>query len=200
MRAFAILTCFGAVALFAQMAEKEAALGQQVMSEIARQSKIVETPAAISALAQNLAAQQPITLKVIESDKLLANTLPGGIVYVSAAVIQSTTRAELAGILAHEIAHSIARHGAPVEGGNFATIPLIYFGGRTGICSRFIEPGDLLVPNSFKARSVVFEAEADALGSQYLQRAGYEAAELKPIFERIRPMPPAPRKAPTLLR
>jgi predicted Zn-dependent protease len=172
MRAFAILSCFGAVALFAQMAEKEAALGQQVMNEIARQLRIVETPAAISALAQKLAEQQPITLKVIESDKLLANTLPGGIVYVSTAVLQSTTRSELAGILAHEIAHSIARHGAPVEGGNFATIPLRYSGGPTGFCSRFIEPGSL-VPTTFELRSVAFEAEADALGSQYLQRAGY---------------------------
>jgi predicted Zn-dependent protease len=199
MRGLAILTCFGAVALFAQMAEKEAALGQQVMNEIARQSKLVETPAAINALAQSLTLQPPITLKVIDSDKLLANTLPGGIVYVSTAVLQSTTRVELAGILAHEIGHSIARHGAPVEGENFATMPLTYIGGPTGICSRFVEPGSL-VPKTFEARSVVFEAEADALGSQYLQRAGYEAAELKPIFERIRPMPPAPRKAPTLLR
>jgi predicted Zn-dependent protease len=204
MHQLTLLTCLSAVIAFAQVSEKERALGQQVIKEIGRTWKIVETPEAVTAVAQNLSAHGPIEVKVIESNQLVANSLPGGIVYVSTALLQSATQPELRAILAHQIGHITARHGQTSVERNNASVPVIFMGGWVGICTRLTESGSLL-PKTFEARSLAFEAEADSLASHYLQRAGYEVTDLKAAFDRLRAVIPedpkaTPRKPPTLLR
>ena len=202
MRRVAILAFVSALAVFAQTADKEVVMGQHLMKELGRKWKIVETPEAIAALAQSLSAQRTIDAKVVESDQPLANSLPGGIAYISTALLQSATRAELAAILAHQIAHITVHHGQTAGTGQLATVPMYFLGSSAGICIRTAEPGFLL-PKSLEARSIANEAEADLLAVHYLERAGYEAAAVKPIFDRFpwtsRPIP-APRKTPTLAR
>jgi predicted Zn-dependent protease len=201
MSRVAVLAFISALAIFAQTADKEAAMGQHLFKELGRKWKIIETPESIAALAQSLSAQRSIEVKIVESDQPLANNFPGGMVYFSTALLQSATRSELAVILAHQIAHITAHHGQTTGTGQPASIPLYFMGSFAGICIRTAEAGTLL-PKSLEARSIANEAEADVLAAHYLERAGYEAAEVKPIFDRFlwaRP-PLAPRKTPTLLR
>ena len=54
----------------------------------------------------------PFTIKVIDSDVVNAFALPGGFFYVnSGLILHADEEAELAGVMAHEIAHVCARHG-----------------------------------------------------------------------------------------
>ena len=63
-------------------------------------------------LVRNSDAQVPFTIKVIDSDVVNAFALPGGFFYVnSGLILHADEESELAGVMAHEIAHVCARHG-----------------------------------------------------------------------------------------
>ena len=99
--------------------EKEIALGKQLAQEVEREARLVLDPVPaefINRLAQNLARNSdikvPVTAKLIDSQQVNAFALPGGFLFVnSGMVLKAETEAELAGALAHEIAHVAARHG-----------------------------------------------------------------------------------------
>ena len=103
--------------------EKEITLGRQLASEIERQVKLVEDPTIneyVNRVGQNLVrnsdAKVPFTIKVVESDEINAFALPGGFFYVNKGLILAAdNEAELAGVMAHEIAHVTARHAMENE-------------------------------------------------------------------------------------
>ena len=99
--------------------EHEIALGKQLSAEVERQAKFINDPVVVeyvNRVAQNLVrnsdAQVPFTIKVIDSDVVNAFALPGGFFYVnSGLILHADEESELAGVMAHEIAHVCARHG-----------------------------------------------------------------------------------------
>ena len=99
--------------------EKEIALGKQLAQEVEQGAKIVDDPVIseyVNRLGQNLVrnsdAKVPFTIKVIDSDEVNAFALPGGFFFVNSGLImRAESEAELAGVMAHEIAHVAARHG-----------------------------------------------------------------------------------------
>ncbi len=128
--------------------EKEIALGKQLAQEVERQAKIIDAGSghrrsiAVNRVGQNLVrnsdAKVPFTIKVLDSEEVNAFALPGGFFFVNSGLILKTeTEAELAGVMAHEIAHVAARHGTKQatkgEIVNLATIPLIFMGGWTAM-------------------------------------------------------------------
>src|SRR5437762_13198174 len=128
--------------------EKEIALGKQLAEEVRRQSKLLDDPIVteyVNRLGQNLVrnsdAKVPFTFQIVEGDQLNAFALPGGFVFVNTGLIEATeTEAELAGAMAHEVAHVAARHitrqATRGQVGNYATLPLILLGGWTGYAIR----------------------------------------------------------------
>src|SRR5664279_3265498 len=132
--------------------EKEIALGKQLAQEVERQAKIVEDPIIaeyVNRVGQNLVrnsdAKVPFTIKVVDSEEVNAFALPGGFFFVnSGLLLKADNEAELAGVMAHEIAHVAARHGTrqATRGQllNYATIPLIFLGGWAGYAIRPIRP------------------------------------------------------------
>jgi predicted Zn-dependent protease len=63
-------------------------------------------------LVRNSDARVPFTIKVVDDDSINAFALPGGFFYVnSGLILAADEEAELAGVMAHEIAHVAARHG-----------------------------------------------------------------------------------------
>src|SRR5437588_3963155 len=175
--------------------EKEMALGRQLAIEVEREAKMVDDPIIgeyVNRLGQNLArnsdAKMPITFKIIDSDSVNAFTLPGGHVFVNSGLIRvAETEAELAGAVAHEIAHVAARHITRQETRaqivNLATTPLIFLGGWTGYAIR--QGAGLGIPLTFLSFSRSFEGEADLLGLEYMYKAGYDPNASIDIFERI---------------
>jgi len=97
--------------------EKEIALGKQLAEEVERTVRLMDdsmTTEYVDHLCQSLKknsdAQMPITVRVIDSDVAEGFTLPGGFLYINKGLIlQSETEAELAGALAHGIAHTAMR-------------------------------------------------------------------------------------------
>src|SRR5436309_14015504 len=102
-------------------------------------------------------------------------------------MLKAESEAELAGVMAHEIAHVAARHGTKQatkgELINIASIPLIFMGGWTGYAIR--QGAGLAIPIGFLTFSRGFESEADLLGLQYLYKAGYDPTSFVDFFEKI---------------
>src|SRR5579884_4262402 len=99
--------------------EKEIALGKQLAADVERQAKIIDDPIIseyVNRVGQNLVrnsdAKVPFTIKVIDGEEVNAFALPGGFFFVySGLILKADNEAELAGVMAHEIAHVAARHG-----------------------------------------------------------------------------------------
>ena len=124
--------------------EKQIAMGKQYAQQVESSVKLIQDPVVteyVNRVGQNLVrnsdAQVPFTIKVIDSDDINAFALPGGFFYVnSGLILAADEEAELAGVMAHEIAHVAACHAARENTrGNLmqmASIPLIFVGGAIG--------------------------------------------------------------------
>jgi len=174
---------------------KEIALGKQLADDVERNAKIVDDPIVseyVNRVGQNIVrnsdAKVPFTIKVIDSDEVNAFALPGGYFFVNTGLIAlAEDEAELAGVMAHEIAHVTARHGTrqATRGqiANYATLPLMFLGGWAGYAIR--QAAGLAIPMTFLKFSRGFEKEADFLGVQYLYASGYDPSEMVEFFERL---------------
>jgi predicted Zn-dependent protease len=175
--------------------EKEIALGRQLAAEVERQVRLVKDPVVnefVNRVGQNIVrnsdAQVPFTFKVIEDDSINAFALPGGFVFVNTGIILTADEeAELAGVMAHEIAHVTARHGTENQTKgqivNLASIPLIFLGGVAGFGIR--QAAGFAIPMQFMKFSRGAEEEADYLGMQYLYKTGYDPGAAVTFFEKV---------------
>jgi beta-barrel assembly-enhancing protease len=175
--------------------EKEIALGKELAQEVERQAKLVDDPVIseyVNRVGQNLVrnsdAKVPFTIKVIDGEEVNAFALPGGFFFVyTGLILKAESESELAGVMAHEIAHVAARHGTrqATRGtiANFATIPLIFMGGWTGYGVR--QAASVLIPVGFLRFSRAFESEADMLGLEYMYKSGYDPTSFVDFFEKI---------------
>jgi beta-barrel assembly-enhancing protease len=176
--------------------EKEIALGKQLAEEVQRQAKIVDDPMIseyVNRLGQNLVrnsdAKVPFTFQVIDAEVPNAFALPGGFVFVNTGLIElAEEEDELAGAMAHEIAHVAARHmtrqATKSQIANLATLPLsVLLGGWAGVAVR--QGASIAVPMTFLSFSRGDEAEADYLGLQYMYAAGYDPTAVISVFEKM---------------
>ena len=175
--------------------EKEIGLGKQLAQEVERQAKIIDDPVIaeyVNRVGQNLVrnsdAKVPFTIKVLDSEEVNAFALPGGFFFVnSGLLLKADNEAELAGVMAHEIAHVAARHGTrqATRGTiiNYASLPLIFMGGWTGYA--LYQAAGIAIPLGFLTFSRAFESEADMLGLEYLYKAGYDPTAFVDFFEKI---------------
>lgn len=177
--------------------EKEIALGKQLAQEVERTSKMIDDPVVteyVNRVGQNLVrnsdARVPFTIKVIDSDEVNAFALPGGFFYVnSGLILRAQEESELAGVMAHEISHVIARHGTKqatkadiIQIGAMAAMIFVPYGwAGYGI----YEGMNLAIPLTFLKFSRDAEREADFLGIQYMYKAGYDPNSYVTFFERI---------------
>jgi predicted Zn-dependent protease len=174
--------------------EREAAIGRQLAAEVDRTTTIINDPMIseyVNRIAQNLVlhsdSKVPFTIKVIDSDDVNAFALPGGYLYVNRGLLEAAdNEAEVAGVIAHEIAHVAARHGveqaSKAELINYASMSLIFLGGWGYIVQQV---AGLAVPLTFLKFSRGAEKEADRLGAQYMWAAGYDPNALITFFEKL---------------
>ena len=175
--------------------EEEIQLGKAMAQQVEQQSRIIQDPVVseyVNRLGQNIVrnsdAQVPFTIKVIDSDEWNAFALPGGFFYVhTGLILAAESEAELAGAMAHEIAHVAARHGtkqaSKAELTNWLSLPLIFIGGPIGYGVQ--QAAGLLIPLKFLQFSRGDERQADYLGLQYLYKTGYDPEAYPDFFEKI---------------
>src|SRR3954469_12800846 len=186
----------GFIASISGGVDKEVALGRQLSAEVDREAKFIDDPVIteyINRVGQNVVlhsdAKIPFTIKVIDSDEVNAFALPGGFFYVNKGLILAAdNEAEVAGVMAHEIAHVAARHAMENQAkGMLAEIGLmagsIFLGGLGGmLINQGAQFGALL---GFMKFSRSAESEADMLGVQYLWAAGYDPNAMSTMFEKL---------------
>jgi predicted Zn-dependent protease len=176
--------------------EKEVNLGRQLAAQVDQQMKLIEDPIIteyINRIGQNIVlhsdAQVPFTIKVAVSDEINAFALPGGFFYVNTGLIlEAENESELAGVMAHEIAHVAARHALEnfTKGQllQWASIPLIFVGGVPGLLGQL--GANFGLPMAFFSFTRGAEKEADILGAQYSWASGYDPNGLLTFFEKLR--------------
>jgi beta-barrel assembly-enhancing protease len=175
--------------------EKEMALGRQLSLEVEQSTRLFGDPVigeyinrVGQVLVQHSDCKVPFVIKVVDDDEVNAFALPGGFFYVNTGLILAADdEAELAGVMAHEIAHVCARHATRnatrSEITQYASLPLIFFGGPVGYAVRQIS--SIAMPLSFLKFSRDAEREADLLGIQYQYAAGYDPTAFVDFFEKL---------------
>src|ERR1700678_213285 len=177
--------------------EHEIQLGKQLSAEVERQAKFINDPVVteyVNRVGQNLVrnsdAQVPFTIKVIDSDVVNAFALPGGFFYVnSGLILHADEESELAGVMAHEIAHVCARHGTKQatksEITQLAMIPAMIFIPYTLAGYALYQGMQFIIPMAFLQFTRVDEREADYLGLEYMYKAGYDPNAFVAFFEKV---------------
>jgi Zn-dependent protease with chaperone function len=186
----------GIIAKMSGSTEKEVRIGRELAAEVDRQAKFIDDPAVteyVNRVGQNIVlhsdARIPFTIKVIDSDEVNAFALPGGFFYVNKGLLLAAdNEAEVAGVMAHEIAHVAARHavenqtkGTLLEYG--ALVGSIFLGGIPGMIYQNTAQFGLL--GAFMKFSRGAEEEADKLGIQYMYAAGYDPSAMATMFEKL---------------
>ncbi len=177
--------------------EHEIALGKQLAQEVDKSAKFINDPVVneyVNRVGQNLVrnsdARVPFTIKVIDSGVVNAFALPGGFFYVnSGLILHADEESELAGVMAHEIAHVCARHGTKQatkgEIVNLASIPAMIFIPYTWAGYAIYQGMNFAIPLTFLKFTRDEEREADYLGTQYMYKAGYDPNSFVAFFEKV---------------
>jgi predicted Zn-dependent protease len=185
--------------------KEEEDLSRQVMAGILKHYQFVDDPVVvdyINAIGNELVRFLPETLfnyyfYVIQADEFNAFATPAGHIFVNSGLIMAMdSEDELAGILAHEIAHVYCRHiSQKIERSKkigLATLGGLAAGVLAGVAgspeaAQAITVGSQAAGISAElAYSRDNEMQADQLGLEYLKDAGYSAEGLLKILKKIR--------------
>lgn len=179
---------------------QEIALGRQAQQQIRRDVPTVSDSTVanyVAGLGRRLAARAggpryPYSFTVANYREINAFALPGGPVWVHRGAIQAaTTEAQLAGVLAHEIAHISQRHAADqitkalVANGLLGLLGAVLGNDSGG--ARAAQKGAQILAGGYMLKfSRDDEREADAVGAAMMRRAGWDARGLIEFMETIR--------------
>jgi predicted Zn-dependent protease len=163
---------------------KDAVLGAQMSAEMAKTATLIPDPpirAYVSELAAKLAGRNLLlTIQVMDSDPGRTHEpvwLPGGYIFISADLIRTArNESELAGMMAHALAHEIGNHPRRIASASPSGIPVY-----------MASPEGAFAPPGYSARVRPFELEADATAVRMLAAAGYDPIALHDYLSRIEP-------------
>jgi predicted Zn-dependent protease len=179
--------------------EQDIQLGKEAAAEIEKKLHLVdnrELSEYVVRIGRKLAAQPeasqyPYTFKVVSDKTVNAFALPGGPAYVhTGLMLAAANEAQLAGVLAHEIAHVALRHGtAQVSKANalqlLAGLGGMVLGGGS-MLGQLAQLGVGLGANSLLLKfSRDAESDADILGARMMAKAGYDPVEMAHFFETL---------------
>jgi predicted Zn-dependent protease len=174
-------------------------VGQEVARDAERQLPMLNNPRVdqyVNALGRRLAAQAPgerypYRFKVVNDRAINAFALPGGPVYINRGLIAAAdSEAQLAGVIAHEVAHVALRHGTnQASKAAAAQVPLALLGrivGNDSTRDMLLQLGAGFAANSILLKySRTAESQADILGTQILYDAGYDPRAMAQFFQKL---------------
>jgi Zn-dependent protease with chaperone function len=185
---------FGALEIGQVLLAGEKAAGQSFAQNIKAQSKMIDNPEQLKYLnniGQKLARlmgrdEFEYEFNIIEDPTPNAFALPGGKIFFHTGMLElMDSEAELAGVLAHEIAHSVLSHsykqiGESALTGTAANLISSVLGNEAGAVSNV---GGLLLSQKFSRDK---EKQSDILGLRVLDAAGYSADGLYNVMAKLK--------------
>jgi Zn-dependent protease with chaperone function len=180
-------------------AQQDVEIGQQSAVQAERQLPILNdrnVESYVNRLVDELAPGAPgpkfeYRAKVVNASDINAFALPGGYLYVNRGLIDAArTEGELAGVVAHEMAHIGLRHGTHNASKAYATqaglgvLGAVLSRGKPQSTAQIINiVGGLGLNAVFLKYSRDAETQADVAGAQMLARAGYDPLEMATFFD-----------------
>jgi len=177
----------------------EIAIGKQAQAEVRRETPELHeknVQAYIARIGRRLAAhakgeRYPYSFSIANYREINAFALPGGPVWVNRGAIEAArNESQLAGVLAHEIAHISQRHSARQLSNVMVTnLGLSLLGALLGnsggataasIAARYVASG------AFLKFSRDDERDADRVGAAIMARAGWDAHGMIELMQTIR--------------
>jgi predicted Zn-dependent protease len=171
----------------------EVSIGQSMSKEVETQNKVVDDPVVanyIDGMGQKLASLSDRTdiqyhFKILESKEINAFACPGGFIYVYSGLLKTMdNEAQLAGVMAHEIGHVVARHGVKrlqqVLG--LQVLLSIALGESSEITQQAVGTGVTLILQGYSRQN---EYEADYDGAYYMTKAGYNPQGMIQLFGKL---------------
>ncbi len=180
--------------------EQDVQVGRQAAADAERRLPMVRDSSVqgfVSGIVQALArhapgARYPYQIKVVNASDINAFALPGGYMYVNRGLIAAVrTEGELAGVLAHEMAHISERHATENVSKQYAArAGLGVLGGLLGLGdSRSVGDqvasvlGGLGATGLFMKFSRDAEYDADRVGARIMHAAGYDPMDTARFFD-----------------
>ena len=179
--------------------EQEVQLGQQAAAQA--DAQLPELPPRgpvqdfVSTIGQKLARNLPdnpymFSFKVVNEKDINAFALPGGPIRINLGTIQAAqNEAQVAGVLAHEIAHVYLRHSTrQASKQQLLSIPAAILGGvaGNGAAGQLAQLGlQLGLGATFMKYSRDAESEADYVGAKLMYETGYDPHEMARFFDRL---------------
>jgi beta-barrel assembly-enhancing protease len=180
--------------------EQDIQLGREAAAQVEQQMPIVrdeQLNSYVQSIGRKLTAapeadKYPYTFKVVNEKSINAFALPGGPTFVHTGLIAAAdNEAQLAGVMAHEIAHVALRHGThQASKANALQLPAMILGGilggNGGMMGQLAQLGIGLGANSVLLKfSRDAERDADRLGARMMAHAGYNPLEMARFFEKL---------------
>jgi hypothetical protein len=180
--------------------EQDIQLGKEAAGEVEKQYTVIgdgQLNAYLQRIGSKLAATQeaggyPYTFKLVNDKSINAFALPGGPAFVNTGLLAAAeNEAQVAGVIAHEIAHVALRHGTnQVSKAQLLQLPAALAaaaaGQRGGMLGSLAQLGVGLGAGSVLLKfSRNAERDADLLGTRIMAKAGYNPIEMARFFEKL---------------
>jgi beta-barrel assembly-enhancing protease len=188
-------------------AQQDVEIGSQSAAEAERQLPILrdsEVEGYINRIGQKLAAnaggpQFQYRFRVVNASDINAFALPGGYIYINRGIIENArNEGEVAGVVAHEIAHSALRHGTHQASKAYAAQAGLQIlggllGGKVGGNTAQIlnTVGGAGLNLLFLKYTRELETQADVRGAQILAASGYTPADMVSFFNQLAKVDPS---------
>lgn len=174
--------------------EQEWQIGEQMAAQVAQQVQLNNDPqlnAYVRSVGERIHAQTPMAqlpfhFYVVNDPAVNAFSLPGGHVYVNSGLIQQADTVDmLAGVMAHEISHNVARHVVKKieQEQTIGVIGSILLGQNPGQLQTIL--ANIIAGGALARFSRADEKEADDLGLGYMTKAGYNPEGMLKMFQKL---------------
>lgn len=193
------LIAVGLAAITLVSVDEEIAIGRESQQQVRQQMTVLndaQVAAYVRGLGQRLVRaapgpKYPYSFTVANYREINAFALPGGPIWINRGVLHAAgNESQVAGVMAHEIAHIAQRHAASqLTNAMLANWGLGLLGavlGNSGGAGAAQVAAGLLTNGVFLKFSRDDEREADRVGLQILTKAGWDARGMTELFETLR--------------